>query len=138
MERQLSSSQRDKLLFDESKEDSQFKRGITEAIRESNQTFAQSMQQMSRSIMFIAQGLGRSMKMIDNALATSNNANSQNPNFSQNTFTRNIPPAPNNVQYSQGAHQFQSSYGIFTSSNYNLDDNAEMPVSEKKTYTNLD
>ena len=29
---QLSSSHRDKLLFDESKEDSQFKRGIAEAI----------------------------------------------------------------------------------------------------------
>ena len=96
------------------------------------------MQQMSQSIMLIAQGIGRSMEMIGNALATSNNANSQNPYFSQNTFSVNIPPAPNNVQYSQGAHQFQSSYCIFTSSNYNLDDNVEIPVSEKKTYTNLD
>ena len=43
VERQLSSSQRDKLLFDESKEDGQFKRDIAEAVRESNQTFAQSM-----------------------------------------------------------------------------------------------
>ena len=50
------------LLFDESKEDSQSKRDIAVAIRESNQTFAQSMQQMSQSI-FIAQGLGRSMEM---------------------------------------------------------------------------
>ena len=46
-------------------------------------------------------------------LATLNNANSQNPYFSQDTFTRNIPPAPNNVQYSKVAHQFQSSYGFF-------------------------
>ena len=30
-----------------------------------------------------------------------------------------------------------SSYGIFTSSNYNLDDNVKIPVNEKKTYTNL-
>ena len=29
------------------------------------------------------------------------------PYFSQNTFTRNKPPAPNNVQYSQGAHWFR-------------------------------
>ena len=116
MERHLSSSQRDKLLFDESKEDSQFKRDIVEAIRESYQTFAQSMQQMPQSTMFIAPGLDQSMEMIGNALATSNNANSENPYFSQNTFTRNIPSAPNNVQYSEGAHQFQSSYGIFTSS----------------------
>ena len=104
MEHQLSSSQKDKLLFDESKKDSQFQRDIAEAIRESNQTFAQSMQQMSQSITFIAQGLGRSMEMIGNALATSNNANSQNSYFLSNTFTRNIPPAPNNVQYSKGAH----------------------------------
>ena len=75
-------------------------------IQESNQTFAQSMQQISKSIMFIAQGLGRSMETINNALATSNNANSQNPYFSQNTFSRNILPALNNVQYSQRAHQF--------------------------------
>ena len=77
------------------------------------------MQQMPQSIIFIAQDLGRSMEMIGNAHATSNNANSQNPYFSQNTFARNILPASNNVQYSQGAHQFQSSYGIFTSGSYN-------------------
>ena len=138
MERQLNSSQRDKLLLDESKEDSQFKRDIAEAIRESNQTFVQPMQQMSQSIMFIAEGLARSIEMIGNALAISNKANSQNPCFSQNNFTRNTPPAPNNLQYSQCAHQFQSSYGIFNSSNHNLDDNVEMTVSEKKIYTNLD
>ena len=81
MEYQLSSSQRDKLLFDEPKEDSQFERDIAKTILELNQTFAQSMQQMSQSIMFIAQGLGRSMEVIGNALATSNNVNSQNPFF---------------------------------------------------------
>ena len=63
---------------------------------------------------------------------TSNNANSKNLYFSQNTFTRNTPLAPNNIQYSQGAHQFQSFYSIFTNSNFNLDYNVEMPVSKKK------
>ena len=63
---------------------------------------------MSQLIMFIAQGLRQSMEMIGNALATSNNANSQNPYFSQSAFARNTPPAPNNAQYSQGVHQFQS------------------------------
>ena len=77
------------------------------------------MQQLPQSIIFIAQDLGRSMEMIGNAHATSNNANSQNPYISQNTFARNIPPPSNNVQYSQAANQFQSSYGIFTSSSYN-------------------
>ena len=67
---------------------------IAKTIRESNQTFDHSMQQMSQCIMFIAQGLGRSMDMTGNARATPNNANSQNPYFSQNTFTRNTPLAP--------------------------------------------
>ena len=58
IKRQLSSSQGDKLLSHESKENSQLKRDIEETILESNQTFAQSMQQMSQSIMFITQGLG--------------------------------------------------------------------------------
>ena len=57
IKRQLSSSQGDKLLSHESKENSQLKRDIEETILESNQTFAQSMQQMSQSIMFITQGL---------------------------------------------------------------------------------
>ena len=78
------------------------------------------------------------MEMMGNAFATSNNVNSWNSYFSQNAFARNIPVAPNNFQYSQGAHQFQRSYGIFTSSNYNLDNNVEMPVSDKKPYTILD
>ena len=65
---------------------------------------------MSQSIMFIAQGLRQSMEMIGNALATSNNANSQNPYFPQNTFIRNIPPAANNVQYLQGAHQLRRNF----------------------------
>ena len=62
---------------------------------------------MPQSIIFIAQGLGRSMEIIGNAHATSNNANSQNSYFSQNTFARNIPPASNNVQYLRGAHQLR-------------------------------
>ena len=63
---------------------------------------------MSQLIIFIAQGLSQSMEMIGNAPDIPNNANYQNPYFSQNTFTRNTPPAPNNSQYSQGVHQFQS------------------------------
>ena len=42
MEHQLSASQRDQLLMNESKEDADFKKNIAEGIRQSNQTFAQS------------------------------------------------------------------------------------------------
>ena len=54
MKRQLSASQRDELLINESKEDSQFKKDIAEAIRQSIETFAQSMQQMSKSMLQVA------------------------------------------------------------------------------------
>ena len=47
MERQLSAAKRDEVLMNESKEDAQFKRDIAETIRQSNETFAQAIQQMS-------------------------------------------------------------------------------------------
>eukprot|EP00112_Aurelia_sp_Birch-Aquarium-sp1_P013134 Seg2779.1 transcript_id=Seg2779.1/GoldUCD/mRNA.D3Y31 product="hypothetical protein" protein_id=Seg2779.1/GoldUCD/D3Y31 len=68
MERQLSAPQRDQLLINESKEDAQFKRDIAEAIRQSNATFAESMQQMSQSITEVAHGLTRSIEMMSQAI----------------------------------------------------------------------
>lgn len=64
MERQLSAAQQDQLLMQESKVDSQFKKDMTEAIKQSDQTFANAMQQMSQSIVQVAEGLTQSMKII--------------------------------------------------------------------------
>ncbi len=63
MERQLSAAQRDQLLLQESKEDSKFKRDMTKAIKQSDQTFANAMQQMSQSIVHVAESLTQSMKV---------------------------------------------------------------------------
>ena len=41
LERQLNASQRDQILINESKEDSEYKKNIAEAIRQSNETFGQ-------------------------------------------------------------------------------------------------
>ena len=79
MERQLSAAQRDELLINEAKEDSQFKKSLAEAIQQSNETFAQSMQQMSMSIMQVAQGLSRSMEIMSQALVQQLPYNFQNP-----------------------------------------------------------
>ena len=68
LERQLSASQRDQLLINESKEDSQFKKDIAEAIRQSNETFAQSMQQMSMSMLQVAQGFTQSIEVLARAM----------------------------------------------------------------------
>jgi len=68
LERQLSASQRDLLLINESKEDFQFKKDIAEAIRQSNETFAQSMQQMSMSMLQVAQGFTQSIEVLARAM----------------------------------------------------------------------
>ena len=68
MEPQLSAAQRDQLLLNESKEDAHFKRDMAEAIRQSNETFATAMQQMSMSIMQVAQGMSKPMEMTSNVI----------------------------------------------------------------------
>lgn len=75
MERQLSAAKRDELLLKESKEDSQFKKDTAEAIRQSNKTFESSMQQMSSSIVQVAQSLTQSMEIMGRAFMQQNNPN---------------------------------------------------------------
>ena len=72
MERQLSAAQRDQLLLQESREDSQFKRDIAEAMRQSNQTFSNCMQNMSTSLVQVAQSFTQSMEVMGRALMTQN------------------------------------------------------------------
>ena len=47
----------------EFQDDAMFKRDIPLAIRESNEIFAKSVQQMNSSILLLAQGMNRSMEM---------------------------------------------------------------------------
>jgi len=59
------------ILLSGSKKDSQFKKGIAEAILQFNETFAQSMQQMSTSMLQIAKRFTQSFEIL--ARATVNN-----------------------------------------------------------------
>ena len=68
LECQLSAAQRDQLLINESKEDSRFKKDIAEAIGQSNETFAQSMQQMSMSMLQVAQRFTHSIEVLARAM----------------------------------------------------------------------
>eukprot|EP00795_Rhopilema_esculentum_P012557 gene12557-3252_t len=67
-------SPRDQLLLNGSKKDAHFKRDMAGAIRQSNETFATAMQQMSMSIMQVAQGpiegLSSSARLMDEILDT--------------------------------------------------------------------
>ncbi|XP_046843506.1 uncharacterized protein LOC124437579 [Xenia sp. Carnegie-2017] len=69
LERQLSAAQRDQLLLKEAKEDAQFRKDMTDAIKQSDVTFATAMQQMSQSIAQVAQ----SMQMMTQVCAQQNN-----------------------------------------------------------------
>ena len=64
LERQLSAARRDKMLLEDSQEDAMFRRDIVSTICESNEMFAHSMQQMSSSIVLLAQGMNRSLEVI--------------------------------------------------------------------------
>ena len=75
MERQLSAAKRDELLLKESKEDSQFKKDMAAAIRESNRTFENSMQHMSSSIAQVGQSLTQSMEIMARAFMQQNSPN---------------------------------------------------------------
>ena len=94
--------QRDQILINESREEAQFKKDIAEAIRQSNQTLGQYMQQMSMSILQVAQGLTRSVELMSQAMV---NQNVQSP-YQQPAMP--YPSVPS-YQYSQMAPAVNSS-----------------------------
>ena len=77
MERELSASQRDQLLLNESKEDVQFKKDLATVMQKSNEIFEKSISQFSNAIPSVAQ----SMQLMEKA-------------FTQNQFTLAQPQAP--------------------------------------------
>ena len=90
MERQFSASQRDELLMNESKEDSQFKKDIAEAIRQSNETFAKSMQHTSMSMLQVAQGFTRSFDVLASVMANNPGQQYQYPPYQPNDMVNNL------------------------------------------------
>ena len=116
LEHQLSASQRDQLLMNESKEDSQFKKDIADAIRQSNKTFAQSMQQMSMSMLQVAQGFTRSFEFLARAMV--NNPDQPpyeyRPYHQSNDIPGYGPVHPTgytqpNISYQEQAYTYESS-----------------------------
>ena len=60
----LSASQRDKLLIEESKEDSTFKNDLVEALRLSSESFAQSLEQVGKSMVDVGNGMCKSIEIL--------------------------------------------------------------------------
>ena len=76
--------------MNESKEDSQFKKDIAEAIRRSNETFAKSMQQMSMSMLQVAQGFTRSFDVLARVMANNPGQQYQYPPYQPNDMVNNL------------------------------------------------
>ena len=64
LERQLSAAKRDALIIQETKNNANFHIDLTEAILQSNEDFASSIQQMSSSVLHIPQGMVRSIEIL--------------------------------------------------------------------------
>ena len=57
---------------EDSREDSQFKRDLAEAIRQSNELFAQSTKELSQSMLAMASGITKSVEILSQALSNQN------------------------------------------------------------------
>ena len=68
LEKNLSASQRDKLLFAEAKEDAKFKIDLAESLRLSSESFAKSLEQVSNSMVNVGNSMCRSIEMLAMAM----------------------------------------------------------------------
>ena len=104
LERNLSVAQRDRMLFNEAKEDAQFRKDLVEAMRESNIAFNASIENIGNSILQLSQSMSRSMEMFSQAMLLQVNTNRQpcQP-YHQNLFYQNLTPPQhyNNFQHHQ-------------------------------------
>jgi hypothetical protein len=57
LQRNLSAAQRDKMLLDEAKEDAQFRKDMTEALRESTESFSKGVKEMSSAMLGVGAGM---------------------------------------------------------------------------------
>jgi hypothetical protein len=82
----LSASQHDKLLLNEAREDSTFRKNLAEATRQSTESFSNALRDVSNSIVQVGNGISRSMEMMSQAIMAQVMANSQPRPFNQNHF----------------------------------------------------
>ena len=68
LEINLSSAQRDQILINEAKEDAQFRKDLTQAIRESTESFSTSIKEVSDAMRGVGTGISQSVQMLTNAL----------------------------------------------------------------------
>ena len=78
-QRNLSAAQRDKMLLEEAKDDAQFRKGMTEAIRESTERFSKGVKEMSSAMLEASGTMSQSIQMLTNALLQQQQIQSYGP-----------------------------------------------------------
>ena len=86
LERNLSAAQRDQLLFKEARDDSQFRKDMADAMRESTKSFTESIQSISKSMTDLGSGISRSIEMLAQAMLIQNSQP-----INQNQFYQHPP-----------------------------------------------
>ena len=84
LERNLSAAQRDQLLFKEARDDSQFRKDMADAMRESTKCFTESINAVSKSMTDLGSGISRSIEMMAQAMLMQTQQN-------QNQFYQHLP-----------------------------------------------
>ena len=127
LERRLSAAQRDGLLMKEAKDDSQFKKDLCEAMRESTAAFSESIKEISSSMTNIGNGICRSIEVLSQALVQQNQTHQP---VNQNLFYQNEqrfhPAGGAHSQLLNESTHSQSSLGSYGSQ-----------MSHHQHYTNL-
>ena len=95
LEKSLSAAQRDQILVNDMKRDAEFRHNLVEIMRESNENFANSIKEISKSMADLSKGLCNSMQLLSHTLA-SQVSPPQFPMQHQNIFYQ---------QYQQQNHQ---------------------------------
>ena len=117
LERKLSAAQREQLLIREAKEDAQFRKDLSDAMRESTASFTESIKEISKSMSDIGSGICRSIEMLSHVMLQ------QGQNQNQNMFYHGQAPSysqmlnpswTNNNGGHNSQHEPQSEPGLFT------------------------
>ena len=94
--------------MNKSKEETLFRKDLTDAIRESNETFARFLNQISSSMSTVEQSLARSFKFMSQMMFNNNNQ--------QSHYASNLSTYQNNFSVQSHKQQVQSSYNNIDSS----------------------
>ena len=108
LERLLSLAPRDQLLLEKSKLAALFRKDLTNAIRESNETFAKSLNQISLSNSTFVQSLAKSFEFMSQMMF--------NNNSQQRHYPSNLPTYQNNFSVQSHNQQGQPLYNNIDSS----------------------